>query len=649
MKKYIPLAFSIFCMFFCAFSSVYAKSYTYTNISEDIQINQDTTFDVQETQTYKFEGEFHKGWRSIPFNKIDDIRNIKVFDERTRTFLVYSPKQLDPLDLDSEGKYTFHKNAGSMEIEWYFNANDEIRSWIISYTVVGGLSFYKDHDELYWNILTDYDTNIGSSQVKITLPKEVSEEDLQITEYLSGGVASSSKVVSGNSIKAQASQLQPQAKFTVAFGWPKGVVDQKQYWKFFLETYWGYIASGVIWIFAVIFCFVYWFFGERWKKGRGTIIAEYEPPEGLPPAMGEVIVKEKTTRDTWPATIVDLAVRGFLKIQEEKPIYPKLKKIVQIVITILIVGFFWFLLKDGFSFYSNYGFLINMLHILLPYGIILVLIIIRLIFSIRGVTESRDYQLILNEETYNIGSNTLKPYEKDLINILFFSSGELRHFSTRDIRENSTLSQKVSLLFTKLQKTLLKNVSDLGMYERKKTIRHEYWGKAVLLVAFSVLFFLFFMFFVLGHIVFLILSVLGVGMLIGYFVFFEARLSQQGNIFKEKWLGFKQYLYTAERYRMQDLTPEIFERFLPYAMIFGVEKAWAKAFQNIATTPPNWYASSSTTGSSFSSTSSFSAGAFSASLSSSLSSSLAQSGGGGASGGGGSAGGGGGGGGGGAS
>jgi uncharacterized membrane protein YgcG len=36
-------------------------------------------------------------------------------------------------------------------------------------------------------------------------------------------------------------------------------------------------------------------------------------------------------------------------------------------------------------------------------------------------------------------------------------------------------------------------------------------------------------------------------------------------------------------------SPEQFERYLPYAMAFGVETNWARAFEGLATTPPTWY------------------------------------------------------------
>jgi len=40
-------------------------------------------------------------------------------------------------------------------------------------------------------------------------------------------------------------------------------------------------------------------------------------------------------------------------------------------------------------------------------------------------------------------------------------------------------------------------------------------------------------------------------------------------------------------------TPEMFEKFLPFAMALGVEKNWSRAFQGILTQPPQWYRGSS--------------------------------------------------------
>ncbi len=75
--------------------------------------------------------------------------------------------------------------------------------------------------------------------------------------------------------------------------------------------------------------------------------------------------------------------------------------------------------------------------------------------------------------------------------------------------------------------------------------------------------------------------------------------------------GFRLYLHRADQFNVRPLTPRTFNRYLPYAMIFGVEKAWAKAFEQVLTKPPSWYKSSR-------SFSSFSAMEFSRALSSSF-------------------------------
>ena len=62
----------------------------------------------------------------------------------------------------------------------------------------------------------------------------------------------------------------------------------------------------------------------------------------------------------------------------------------------------------------------------------------------------------------------------------------------------------------------------------------------------------------------------------------------------EKVRGFEEFLRRVESDRFERVvrTPEMFERFLPYAMAFGVEAKWARAFRNIYTQPPTWYVGS---------------------------------------------------------
>jgi uncharacterized membrane protein len=59
----------------------------------------------------------------------------------------------------------------------------------------------------------------------------------------------------------------------------------------------------------------------------------------------------------------------------------------------------------------------------------------------------------------------------------------------------------------------------------------------------------------------------------------------------EQLLGFEEFLARVEQERLERVvkTPEMFERYLPFAMAFGVERRWAKAFRDIYREPPRWY------------------------------------------------------------
>jgi uncharacterized membrane protein len=60
----------------------------------------------------------------------------------------------------------------------------------------------------------------------------------------------------------------------------------------------------------------------------------------------------------------------------------------------------------------------------------------------------------------------------------------------------------------------------------------------------------------------------------------------------EQVLGFEEFLRRVESEHLKRVIighPELFDKFLPYAMAFGVEKQFARAFEGIYTEPPRWY------------------------------------------------------------
>ncbi|MFA6485916.1 MAG: DUF2207 domain-containing protein [Candidatus Magasanikbacteria bacterium] len=639
------------------FDNYAARGYFYENIKTDIAVNTDTSFDVSETQTYSFTGEYHQGWRTIPLNKIDSVTDITVIDTATGRPLAYSASRLDKTNSASWGRYTFFKQDGAVNIEWYFNAKNENKSWILKYRVHGGLTFNQNNDQLYWNIFTDYSVPVKNATVNIALPQKFpsvnyfsyrgrySTRDEGATKKYDPAVG----VVSFS-----ASTFAEQESFTVDIDWPRGAIDRSAYLLDFAQTYYGYIGGALIILFAFLFALFYWLRTEVWVKGRGVIIPQYEPPKNLPPAIMQVVLKESTDTRALPATIIDLAVRGYVSI-EQKNAPGWLDKINNDHPIIKIIG--RILLALALAYFLVAAVMINTEGSFnrMPLPAILYLLFIFFIFY--GLTKKfswgvKDFEVKKIKEF--AGDDNLTEYERLFLSALFSFKDT---FSTKEAaRAGNTQKQMLYQKIKKVDEQILKD-TELKTGAFAKPVSKE---KYKFIIIFGVVFLS--VFFIrslqtLPQWGYLVCAIIVSLVALGTQIRFEAALNQTGHELKEEILGFKMFLYTAERYRLQNLTPDMFQKFLPYAMVFGIEKKWAKPFASMQMPPPNWYHAGFVAGhmgsnSSMSGmTSGFSATAFSASFASSFSSAFASSGAGGSSGGagGGSSGGGGGGGGGGAS
>jgi uncharacterized membrane protein len=83
------------------------------------------------------------------------------------------------------------------------------------------------------------------------------------------------------------------------------------------------------------------------------------------------------------------------------------------------------------------------------------------------------------------------------------------------------------------------------------------------------------------------------GILAVIIVFLFARImtakSLKGVRTKVEILGFQEFINRVDADRLKRMPPDTFEKFLPYAMVLGLENRWAKAFQGITQNQPTWY------------------------------------------------------------
>lgn len=564
-----------------------AKNYSYDSIDLKIQINKDSTFDVEEKLSYDFIGDFHAADRIISLNKISAITDIGVIDAQTGKLLRYvsSSKRLDHLNASNWGSFVSFKENGNHIIDWYFNLSDAKHGWIVKYKVHGGIGFFDDHDELYWNLFSGYDVPVSKSQAYVYLPQSVDIKNLEVNFYANIKTVSY-KIIDGKTFYYDAINIPPRQPLTIYAGWPKGIVDQSAYWRDFLKLYWGYILGTLIILLSILGGFLRWYFTEVHNAGRGTIIPQYEPPQNLRPAMAEVIIKEKITDKAWPATIVDLAVRGYIKIKEDTAYWGDVAG--RIFSTIFMLSILYAIAFPLIGLFNSQGtsFIVMVIPSLVV--VFVLLFILKSIFK-GGIKESFIPKSYIIEKIKPFENDqNLEDYERKFLGRIF---GGKEYFSTKELKKSSSLKKQEFAKSFKELKDKLYEETELDTNAFENGISKEKIKTIILTIIIFTLFY-FGGIAMANSYTFLVASAIMSG--IGMFAFmkYEARLNKEGQILREDWLGFKMFLETAEKYRMQDLTPDTFEKYLPYAMIFGVEKKWAKAFESLNIQQPSWYASS---------------------------------------------------------
>jgi Predicted membrane protein (DUF2207) len=274
--------------------------------------------------------------------------------------------------------------------------------------------------------------------------------------------------------------------------------------------------------------------GEVVKGRAPTVAVQFTPPEGVQPGMLGTIVDESANTVDVAATVVDLAVRGFLTMEETQS----------------------------------------------------------------GVFGRTDWRLTRTSQDTD---TVLHPYESALLTGIF---------STGDSVLLSDLKNHFSTTLKSVQEAMYAEVVQRGWFRKSPQLQRGIWtglGKLLVFGGFMSIWWIGggFSAFFRGHGLAVPPGVvLGVGiMLTGAVLWFMgkrmAARTADGSAVLAQSLGFRQYLVTAEANQIRwEEAQEIFSRYLPYAIVFGVAERWAGTFEKVAEAAaaaghsilmPTWY------------------------------------------------------------
>jgi len=308
MKKFYYLL--IFIFLFLPIS-VFAEEIL--DFQVNIKVLKNSDIIVQEKIIYNFGNEQRHGiYRDIPYkysarggNYKLDIKVLNITDENNNNL-----------------NYNINKNNNYLNIK-IGDADKYVsgrKIYIINYQINGAINYFKDYDELYWNITgNDWNVNINNIKAEIIMPDDISNSDIKaecFTGYQGSKDSACDKNIETNSIYFQAKNFLAKQGLSVVIGWPKGITAEPS---FFIKLY-KKIKDNLILLLPVlvlIFLYNYWRRHGKDPLGAGTIMPEYEPPANILPAEAGVVIDEKMDTRDLTATIIDLANRGYLKIKQE--------------------------------------------------------------------------------------------------------------------------------------------------------------------------------------------------------------------------------------------------------------------------------------------------------------------------------------------
>lgn len=220
------------------------------------------------------------------------------------------------------------------------------------------MGFFADHDELYWNVTGNgWDLPIDSATARVLLPDGIPRADVSMEAYTgpfgAKGQDYQARLDEGSPYYSTTRPLAPREGLTIVASWPKGHispgvenpsavpspvvsgncapaggdyarVDPHSGWSPVERMLGRRVATGRLpfWLALAGFLGLLGYYYFIWDKvGRDppgkVLIPEYQPPADQTPASMRYITRMGYDNECFGAAILSLAVKGYLRIQQD--------------------------------------------------------------------------------------------------------------------------------------------------------------------------------------------------------------------------------------------------------------------------------------------------------------------------------------------
>ncbi|OGK44277.1 hypothetical protein A2957_03075 [Candidatus Roizmanbacteria bacterium RIFCSPLOWO2_01_FULL_38_11] len=349
MKKLVVIFLTLIIAACLSFNSIKAQEIQEESIQKYtsvIQVNNDGTIEILDEIHYDFASEQRHGifW---DFKAVYEGKNSKGETIKWKMDL-----EVRNVEDENGNEYEYKKISNGDMVQLKIGDPNKLISGLhvyrISYKIKGGMFYFSDHDELYWNAIGgNWEVPIKKAYVTVYSPVVVDSAQDNVRCF-TGAYGSTDQACTITQDQKQvrfetSNVLNPYEGMSVVIKYPKGVVTEllpKEVVPFF-ETIIGKIVMAIIAAGAFFWYIIYpikvlykWFVSGRDPYVGSELTAFYDAPKTdsgrfLTPAETGTLVDEYVHLQDITGTIVDLARRGYLEIIEEKKNVFILKKTVK--------------------------------------------------------------------------------------------------------------------------------------------------------------------------------------------------------------------------------------------------------------------------------------------------------------------------------
>ncbi len=293
-------------LFFSGF--LVAQEERITNFDVLLEVHADRSVTVTEKITYRNDGAPKRGIvRYMPTHRDMKGQSMKMLYDIIK---VERDGQKEPYIEKSDSGYRIFY-IGDKNI--YLDPGQY--TYTIQYKVPDQIGLFEEYDEIYWNAIgTDVQFVVekASCQVKLPAGASIVQEAAYVGGF--GKKGNEYKVESfGSDLLYNVTRpLQPKEGFTVAVGFEKGVIEPPGLFERFGTLI--VIILGFL-ILLPYYVYTWWKYGVDPPKPASYPI--FESPEELSAASISYISKERYQNKSFTASIIKLAIKGYIKIEEE--------------------------------------------------------------------------------------------------------------------------------------------------------------------------------------------------------------------------------------------------------------------------------------------------------------------------------------------